>query len=71
MSPLPKLTGIVATIVAVIGAVSALVRDPVVHAFVAPLITKYPEIAVLVSAVTVIVAALSHSLTGDGGKPSA
>ncbi len=68
MNPLPKAVGLVATIVAGIGAVSAILKDPVVHDLVQAFVTQHPDLAVVFSGVVAIVAALSHSLTGDGGK---
>ena len=66
MNPLPKSAGWVAVVVAILGSLGAILQIPEVQA----LIQAYPKISATLAAVTVIVAALSHSLPGDGGDGS-
>ena len=66
MNPLPKSAGWVAVVVAVLGSLGAILQIPEVQG----LIQAYPKLSAALAAVTVIVAALSHSLPGDGGDGS-
>mgnify|MGYP001587522214 CR=1 len=70
MNPLPKAVGVVATIVAALAGLGSLLQLPFVHAFVTSFFASHPTWSALLAAVTILLAALSHSLPGDGGDGS-
>ena len=61
MSPFSKIAGILGTLAVIFGALNSAEVIAVLP----------PKIGAVISAIAVVVVALSHSLTGTGGKPAA